>query len=87
MFEEGSYNPQEDIKDNHSDIISQESYSENQGYSGPLHDLGNKTISEIADHDIVSSEPYQKTISGRIRNRTTRFEEDPSTYKPTMRQQ
>ena len=86
-FDEDHYNPQEDVKDNHSDISSKDSYMENQGYTGPLDDMENQTISEIADHDIVSSEPSQKIISGRIRKCTTIFEEEPSTYKPTMRQQ
>ena len=46
MFEEGNYNTQEDIKDdNHSDISSQDSYTENQGYTGPLDDMENQTIS------------------------------------------
>ena len=44
-------------------------------------------MSKIADNDIVSDDPPQKRISGRIRKRTPRFEDDPSTYKPTMRQQ
>ena len=44
-------------------------------------------MNEIADSDMVSDEPSQKRISGRIRKRTPRFEDDPSTYKPTMRQQ
>ena len=44
-------------------------------------------MSEIADSDIVSEVPPQKRISGRIRKHTPRFEDDPSTYKPTMRQQ
>ena len=44
-------------------------------------------MSEIADSDIVSEDPPQKIISGRIRKRTPIFEDYPSTYKPTMRQQ
>ena len=36
-------------------------------------------MSEIADHDIVSSDPPQKRIKGRIRKCTPRFEDDPST--------
>ena len=74
MFEEGNYNPQDDIKeDNQSDISSQDSYTENQGYNGPLDDMENQTMSEIADHDIVYSEPTQTRISGRIRKHTTEF--------------
>ena len=88
MFEEGNYNPQDDIKeDNHSDIISQDSYIEDQGYTGPLDDMENQTMNEISDNDIVSDDPPQKIISGIIRKCTPRFEDDPSTYKPTMRQQ
>ena len=88
MFEEGNCNPQDDIKeDNHSDISSQDSYTEDQGYTGPLDDMETQTMNEIADNDIVSDDPPKKIISGRIRKRTPRFEDDPSTYKPTMRQQ
>ena len=86
IFEEGNYNPQEDKNDNLSDVSSQESYTEDQGYTGPLDDSESQTISEIADQDIVSSEQSQTRASSRIRKRTPRFEEDPSTYKPTMRQ-
>ena len=46
--------------------------------------MENQTIIEIADHDIVSSEPSQKRISDRVRKCTTRFEEDPYKYRPTM---
>ena len=88
MFEEGNYNPQDDIKeDNHSDINSQDSYTEDQGYTGPLDDMETQTMNEISDDDIVSDDTPHKRISGRIRKRTPRFEDDPSTYKPTMRQQ
>ena len=87
-FEEGNYNPQYDIKeDSHSDISSQDSYTENQGYTGPLDDMENQTMNEIADNDIVSDDTPHKIISGRIRKHTPRFEDGPSTYKPTMRQQ
>ena len=44
-------------------------------------------MNEISDNDIVSDDPPHKRISGRIRKCTHRFEDDPSTYKPTMRQQ
>ena len=91
MFEEGNAidNPQNMDIDELSDVSSTQSYMETQGYTMPIEDSEEQTSNEIPqllDQEVQDSQPSSGRTSGRTRKCITRFEEDPSTYQPTMRQ-